>query len=152
MIFRNTCLLPRFYHFDHSIFASTRLCSSSVLSSSVSNLSLSLSFLSSSRVVSLDGIPVLSVKEACDESLPYFSLGVAQRKKANRNLRFTMQAEEVGCARLIPTSWPAFIRDTWRFDKKKKKIGKEWVNTRFTLFVECAIQWCRTVCINIGGI
>lgn len=92
------------------------------------------------------------MKEACDESLPYFSLGVAQRKKANRNLRFTMQAEEVGCARLIPTSWPAFIRDTWRFDKKKKKIGKEWVNTRFTLFVECAIQWCRTVCISIGGI
>lgn len=124
MIFRNTCLLPRFYHFDHSIFASTRLCSSSVLSSSVSNLSLSLSFLSSSRVVSLDGIPVLSVKEACDESLPYFSFGVAQRKKANRNLRFTMQAKEVGCARLIPTSWPAFIRDTWRFDKKKKRLAK----------------------------
>lgn len=86
--------------------------------------SLSPSFLSSSRVVSLDGIPVLSVKEACDESLPYFSLGVAQRKKANRNLRFTMQAKEVGCARLIPTSWPAFIRDTWRFDKKKKRLVK----------------------------
>lgn len=97
------------------------------------------------------------MKEACDESLPYFSLGVAQRKKANRNLRFTMQAEEVGCARLIPTSWPAFIRDTWRFDKKKKKkIGKEWVNARVrprvALFVECAIQWYRTVCINIDGI
>lgn len=40
-----------------------------------------------------------------------------------------------------------FIRDTWCFDKKKKKkkkIGKEWVSTcvrpRVTLFVECAIQ------------
>lgn len=38
VIFRNTarCLLPRFLPFDHSIFASTRLCSSSMLSSSSS--------------------------------------------------------------------------------------------------------------------
>lgn len=85
---------PAFLPFDHSIFASTRLLF--MLSSSVSTTpSPSPSFLSSSRVVSLDGIPVLSVKEACDESLPYFSLGVAQRKKANRNLRFTMQARRL---------------------------------------------------------
>lgn len=55
-----------FFPFSRLFYFSLRLCSSYSIPRA------SPSFLSSSRVVSLDGIPVSSVKRACDEGFPLF--------------------------------------------------------------------------------